>query len=63
MNANRLALQRGSRTPTTASHLPNRGLVQPARLHLPLLDPQIRRHLGLVAAYFVDEALGILAAD
>ena len=38
-------------------------LVQPARLELSLLDPQLRRELGIVAAYLLDEALGVLAAD
>ena len=29
----------------------------------PLLDPQLRRELGIVAAHLLDEALGVLAAD
>jgi hypothetical protein len=35
----------------------------PARLKLPLLDPQLRRELGIVAAYLLDDALGLLAPD
>jgi hypothetical protein len=38
-------------------------LVEGARLKLALLDPQVTRQLGLVAANLVDEALGVLAAD
>ena len=38
-------------------------LVQPARLEFPLLDPQSRRHLGLVTPHLFDEALGVLAAE
>jgi hypothetical protein len=30
------------------------GSVQPARLYLPLLDPQVARELGIVAAYLVE---------
>jgi hypothetical protein len=30
---------------------------------LALLDPQLRRDLGIVAAYLRDEALGVLEAD
>jgi hypothetical protein len=30
-------------------------------LELPLLDPQLRRDLGLVTAHLLDEALGVLA--
>ena len=37
--------------------------VQPARLELPLLDPKGTRELGLVAAYLLEEALCVLAAD
>ena len=39
------------------------GVVQPARLELLLLDPQLRRHLGLVAPHLLDEPLGVLAPD
>ena len=39
------------------------GLVQPARLEVALLDPQLRRNLGIVAAHLPDEALGVFAAD
>jgi len=35
-------------------------LVGPARLQLALLDPQRARELGVVAAYFLDEAHGVL---
>ena len=38
-------------------------LVRPACLQLPLLDPQLRRDLGIVAANLLDEALCILASD
>ena len=38
-------------------------LVQPARLELALLDPQLRRHLRIVAAHLLDELLRILATD
>ena len=38
-------------------------LVQPARLELALLDPQLSRHVGIVAAHLLDEPLGVLAAD
>ena len=38
-------------------------LVQPARLELALLDPQLRRHLVIVAAHLLDEPLGVLEAD
>jgi hypothetical protein len=37
-------------------------LVQPARLHLRLLDPQVAREFGIVAAYLLDEALSLLAS-
>ena len=30
---------------------------------LPLLDPQLARELGIVAAHLLDEALGVLAAE
>ena len=39
------------------------GLVQPARLELALLDPQVARELGIVAANLLDEALCVLAPD
>jgi hypothetical protein len=35
-------------------------LVQPARLEVPLLDPELRRHLRLVNTH-LDETLGVLA--
>jgi hypothetical protein len=35
----------------------------PARVELPLLDPQVRRKLGIVAAHFGDEALGVFACQ
>ena len=38
-------------------------LVQRTRLELPLLDPQFRRDLGIVAAHLLDEALRVLAPD
>ena len=38
-------------------------LVQPARLELALLDPELRRDLRIVAAHLLDEALGVLAPD
>jgi hypothetical protein len=38
-----------------------RELVQPARLELPLLDPQVAHELGMDAAHLLDEALRILA--
>ena len=38
-------------------------LVQPTRLELSLLNPQLHRHLGLVAAHLRDEQLRVLAAD
>jgi hypothetical protein len=47
----------------TATVGPPAPRVQPARLELPLLDPQLRRHLRLVAAHLPDEPLGVLAAD
>jgi hypothetical protein len=34
---------------------------RPARLELALLDPQVARDLGIVAANLLDEALGVLA--
>ena len=34
-----------------------------ARLQLPLLDPELRRHLGIVASHLLDEPLGVLSAD
>jgi hypothetical protein len=34
-------------------------LVHPARLDLPLLDPQTGRRLGIVTAHFLDEPLGV----
>jgi hypothetical protein len=38
--------------------------VQPAdAFELALLDPHLRRHLGLVAAHLLDEAFGVLASD
>jgi hypothetical protein len=37
-------------------------LVQPARLELALVDPQVRRELGIVATHLIDETLGVLAA-
>jgi hypothetical protein len=33
--------------------------VQPARLELPLLDPQVARELGIVASNLLDESLGV----
>jgi hypothetical protein len=42
---------------------PSLHLVQPARLELPLLDPQVARELGIVAMDLFDETLGILAAQ
>ena len=36
-----------------------RKLVQPARLQLALLDPQVRRKLRVVAVDLLDEAFGI----
>jgi len=30
-----------------------------ARLEFALLDPELRRHLGIVAAHLLDEALGV----
>ena len=38
-------------------------LVQPARVKLPLFDPELRRDLGIVAAHLFDEPLGVLASD
>ena len=32
-------------------------------LKLPLLDPQVARQVGIIAANLLDEALGVLAAD
>jgi hypothetical protein len=40
-----------------------RPLSEPARLQLPLLDPQVARNLGIVAANLFDEPVGVLAAD
>jgi hypothetical protein len=37
-------------------------LVQPARLKLALLDPQVSRKVGIVAAHLLDEALRVFAA-
>jgi len=37
--------------------------VQPARIQLALLDPELRRDLGIVTAHLLDEPLGVLAAD
>jgi hypothetical protein len=37
--------------------------VRPARLQLPLLDPQVARELGIVPAHLLDETLRVLAAD
>ena len=34
-------------------------LVQPARLELALLDPQLRRDLGIVSAHLLDEPLSV----
>jgi hypothetical protein len=39
------------------------GLVPPARLELPLLDPQVLGELRIVASDLLDEALGVLAFD
>ena len=36
-------------------------VVQPARLELPLLDQQVTRQLGVVAANLGVDALGVLA--
>ena len=36
--------------------------LRPASKHA-LLDPQVARELGIVAAHHLDEALGVLAAD
>jgi hypothetical protein len=33
------------------------------RFALPLLDPQVGRELGIIAANLLDEALGVFAAD
>jgi hypothetical protein len=38
-------------------------LFQPARLELRLLDPQVARELGIIAADLLDAALDFLAAD
>jgi len=38
-------------------------LVQPSHLQLPLLDPQVARELGVVAANLLDEPLSVLTAD
>jgi hypothetical protein len=35
----------------------------PARLELPLLDPQVACEFGIVAPHLLNEALGILAAN
>ena len=37
------------------------GSVRP--LEVPLLDPQLRGHLGIVAAHLLDQALGPLRYD
>jgi hypothetical protein len=42
---------------------PTSELVQRAGLELPLLDPELRRELGLVTAHLLDEPLGVLAPD
>jgi hypothetical protein len=39
------------------------GPILPARLGLPLLDLQVARELGIVAANRLDEPLGVLAVD
>ena len=41
----------------------NSATSSPARLQLPLLDPQVARELGIVAADLPDEALGVLVAE
>jgi hypothetical protein len=38
-------------------------LVQPARPELRLLDPQVTRELGVVAAHLLDEVVGVLATN
>jgi hypothetical protein len=38
-------------------------LVQPTGLELPLLNPQLRRDLGIVATHVRDEPLRVLARD
>ena len=37
--------------------------VQPARLELALLDPQVPRQLWVVSAHFCDKTLGVLATN
>ena len=37
-------------------------MVPPSRLELPLVDPELRRHLGIVSEHLLDEPLGVLAA-
>jgi hypothetical protein len=41
----------------------DRELVQPARLPLALLDPQVTREVGIVAGHLLDQALRVPAAD
>ena len=38
-------------------------LVPPSRLKLALLNTKVRRELGIVTPYLLDEALGIVASD
>ena len=38
-------------------------LVPPARLELPLLDPQVARKIEIVAAKLLDETLRVLVSD
>ena len=50
----------GARQPPCADGFVDSGvrLVEPARLELPLLDPELRRDLGIVSAHLRDEPLG-----
>ena len=53
-----------SRFVQSATRLSSRPeLVQPARLKLALLDPQLRRDPRIVAAHLLDEPLRVLAPD
>ena len=53
----------GSQSDSAEPTVTPTSLAQPARLQLPLLDPQVARELRLVAAHLLDEALGVRSPD
>ena len=57
-----MACARASALPDCVSS-PDLRLVQPAHRALALLDPRVAREVGIIAAYLLDVARRVLAAD